>query len=151
MSTQSITQNREIYKFIFSFISDKLACNTGDIVSRRTTVSSEALFLALVENYNISESEFVQLLNELHNKFPMKYKQIKVLKKWNGGSKHAIPEAYPDENKINCLVKKEIYAKEFYDDVDENRKWSAGKFVWIPKKHPKLKEYIDNDYIHLVA
>lgn len=143
-------KKREILLFASNYISSKLSISAGDTVIRRSTVSSNSLFSALVENYSISENDFIQILIDLKSIFPMTYNKIKISKKLINKSLNSSPELCPDNNKINCLIQKDIYAKEFYEEVDDNKKWNAGIFVWLPKNHPKLKTYIENKYIRIV-
>lgn len=124
---------KQIALHIVRFVTNRVSSSNNQINRKRIKVHAAAVFDEISRDNQCNDQLFVQALNWIKENYPRKYTHIDIPKKWNGGSRIAIPEAYRDEDKMMCQVKTDIQAAIIYPAVDPERKWRSGDFVWVPK------------------
>lgn len=152
-STETQTDDndvRSIGGFIAQYVTNRLAVSVGDVRRKKMKVSASAVFDYINTLMPCNEQTFVKALNFIRQRYPIKYDRLDIPKKWNGGSRIAIPEAYRSSDKMLCKVKTQCSPKDVYDNVDQTRLWRPGDFVWVPRESEKVMTMIANDVLEIV-
>ena len=140
----------DIVQQISRYISVHLSVSSKGSSLWQIKVNAQSLFEFLNDNFKCPEQTFVQALNYAKLNLPPIYNSIDVPCRWNGGSKAVIPEAYKTKGKILCKVKVTIQACQVYTEIEPERIWKVGDFVWVPESHPVVLELLTSNAFELI-
>jgi hypothetical protein len=140
----------EIATAISRHVSTQLATSRKGNIVHHLKINGHALYMIITKRHPCSEQVFVQALNFVKAKYPWVYKSIELPSKWNGGSRNLMPEIYKEKGKILCQVRQAVTAHCICDECDADRIWQPGEFVWVPRDHQIVIEYLDNGTFDLL-